>query len=213
MRYQCTVLKNELLAPGVHLISFEKCFPFKAGQMVTIALSVNGPKRLYSIASGEPEAVMSVIFDIKPEGALTPPFALIKPGDTIFCSQPQGSFLGSEEPAFWIASGTGIAPFRSMFRTGLSSNKTLIHGGRFLYSFYFQDELIAMKHNYIRCCTQESGAGIFEGRLTRYLRETPLPVLGFKYYLCGSAEMVVDTRDLLISRSIPFENIISEIYF
>ena len=37
------------------------------------------------------------------------------------------------------------------------------------------------------------------------------PVL--KYYLCGSAEMVVDTRDILIEKGIPFENIVSEIYF
>jgi ferredoxin--NADP+ reductase len=33
------------------------------------------------------------------------------------------------------------------------------------------------------------------------------------YYLCGKALMVVEVRDLLISRGIPFENILSEIYF
>lgn len=201
------------MAPGVHLISFEKVFQFNAGQMVNIATSISGPKRLYSIASGESESLLSVIFDIKPEGALTPLLAMVKPDDVIFCSKPQGSFIGSEEPAYWIASGTGIAPFRSMFRTGLSNNKTLIHGGRFLHSFYFQNEFIAMNNNYIRCSTKESGPGIYDGRLTRYLSEVLLPGPEYKYYLCGSAEMVVDTRDLIISRGIPFENIISEIYF
>ena len=34
-----------------------------------------------------------------------------------------------------------------------------------------------------------------------------------KYYLCGSAEMVVETRDILIGKGIPFGQIISEIYF
>lgn len=213
MLYPCTVLKNELVAPGVHLISFEKFFTFNAGQMVSISMSKNGPKRLYSIASGESETILSVIFDIKPGGALTPTLAMLKPDDVIFCSKPQGSFTGSVEPAFLIASGTGIAPFRSMFRSGLSNNKTLVHGGRFLHSFYFQNEFIIMKNNYIRCCTQDTGPGIFEGRLTRYLSEIPLPGTDFKYYLCGSAEMVVDTRDLIISRGIPFKNIISEIYF
>ncbi len=39
------------------------------------------------------------------------------------------------------------------------------------------------------------------------------PDPGLKYYLCGSAEMVVDTRDILIRKGVPFDQIISEIYF
>jgi len=34
-----------------------------------------------------------------------------------------------------------------------------------------------------------------------------------RYYLCGSAEMVVQVRDILISKDIPFQNIVSETYF
>ena len=34
-----------------------------------------------------------------------------------------------------------------------------------------------------------------------------------KYYLCGSAEMVVGTRDILISKNVPYDAIIAEIYF
>ena len=34
-----------------------------------------------------------------------------------------------------------------------------------------------------------------------------------KYYLCGSAEMVVETRDILLSRGGPVTNINSEIDF
>jgi len=34
-----------------------------------------------------------------------------------------------------------------------------------------------------------------------------------KYYLCGKALMVVETRDILIERGVPFSNILSEIYF
>ena len=33
------------------------------------------------------------------------------------------------------------------------------------------------------------------------------------YYLCGSADMVVEVRDILIGKGIPFGHIISEIYF
>jgi len=34
-----------------------------------------------------------------------------------------------------------------------------------------------------------------------------------KYYLCGSAEMVVECREILISKGIAFSNIVAEIYF
>jgi ferredoxin--NADP+ reductase len=33
------------------------------------------------------------------------------------------------------------------------------------------------------------------------------------YFLCGSAIMVVEVRDLLIERGIPFATIFAEIYF
>jgi len=207
------ITKNEVVAPNVHIVSFEPAFPFVAGQMIYIALEATGTKRLYSIASGENDAEISILFDIKPGGALTPALSMLKPGNTLFCSNPQGSFTGTNGKAWWIASGTGIAPFRSMFRSGLSGNKILIHGGRFLHSFYFQDEFSRLGGNYVRCCSAQSGKGVYEGRLTSYLREANLPSDGCMYYLCGSAEMVVETRDLLIGRGVAFENIVSEIYF
>lgn len=208
-----TVTQNEIVAPGVHLISFTPPLPFVAGQMTAVSITRSGPKRLYSIASGETDPETSILFDIKPDGALTPSLALVKPGDTLACSPAQGSFLATTEPAWLIASGTGIAPFRSMLRSSQTANKRIIHGGRFLDSFYFQDEFKKAGINYVRCCTRQTAEGIYQGRLTQYLREADLPLSGCRYYLCGSAEMVVETRDLLIGRGISFDNILSEIYF
>ncbi len=37
--------------------------------------------------------------------------------------------------------------------------------------------------------------------------------LNEKYYLCGNPLMVNEVRDLLIERGIPFDNILSEIFF
>ena len=101
-----------------------------------------------------------------------------------------------------------------MFFSGLYSNKLLIHGGRFLHSFYFQEEFEkVLKDKYIRCCTKEKANGIYDGRLTDYLRNKEDLNPAYKYYLCGSSEMVVETRDILLAKKIPFENIIGEIYF
>lgn len=146
---------------------------------------------------------------------MSPEMAELKAGDTIYASAPFGTFYGTAKPAVFIASGTGVAPFASMLRSGLNKDKMLIHGGRTLDSFYFSDEMMQSlgKGNYIRCCSQEKGEGMYEGRLTKYLREQETLAADRKYYLCGLAEMVVETRDLLIEKGIPYENIIAEIYF
>lgn len=197
------------------MLSFKRQHVFVAGQVVGISIEKDAKPRLYSIASGNGEDNISLLYNIKPDGELSPSLAELRSGDTIYVSAPFGSFYGTSEPAVLIASGTGIAPFISMLRSGLSKDKMLIHGGRTLDSFYFKDELekVLGKENYIRCCSQEVGDGVFEGRLTKYLKEQETLPQGSKYYLCGLAEMVVQTRDLLIEKGIPYENIIAEIYF
>ena len=122
-------------------------------------------------------------------------------------------FIFNEEPSWWIATGTGIAPFYSMFRSGFDENKKLVHGVSFLNQFYFEDELEwALGENYVRCCSRESSCDVFSGRVSKYISELDaLPDV--KYYLCGKALMVVEVRDLLIERSVPYENILAEIYF
>ena len=205
---------NTEIATGIFILTFKRTFDFIPGQVIGICLAENDEPRLYSIASGSNDSHVQILYNIKPTGKLTPPLARIKAGDIIFISPPFGSYFGSAEPAWWIASGTGIAPFYSMFRSGLGSDKVLLHGGRFLELFYYENEFLPiLGKNYIRCCSRESAAGIYSGRVTAYLQQLPTLPTNIKYYLCGSAEMVVDTRDILISKGIPFGNIVSEIYF
>ncbi|MBN1986283.1 MAG: oxidoreductase [Prolixibacteraceae bacterium] len=210
---QTTLTGNEEISPGVHLISFKRDVDFIPGQVVKIGTDKEHPPRIYSICSGNREEEIRILFNIKEDGFLTPQLASFIPGEPIFVSKPYGSFLGTREPAWCIATGTGIAPFYSMFQSGLFENKKLIHGVSYLNQFYFEDELDReLGKNYIRCCSRESSCDVYPGRVTRYLSETgDFPNL--KYYLCGKAIMVVEVRDLLIEKGVPFENIIAEIYF
>ena len=121
--------------------------------------------------------------------------------------------LRGDEHVLDIATGTGLAPFYAMYRSGMSENKTLIHGVRHLNQFYFEDELEwSLGKNYVRCCSQEQSCDVFPGRVTNYLdglQEFP----DVKYYLCGKALMVVEVRDMLIEKGVDYGNIIAEIYF
>jgi ferredoxin--NADP+ reductase len=195
------------------VISFNKSFHFKPGQVIGITDNSDIPARLYSIVSSPAEKEIKVLFNIKEDGYLSPKLSHLNKGDEIFISSPSGNFHSDDKEAFWIASGTGIAPFVSMFNAGLGKNKTLIHGARFLDNFYFSEQFSSLKDHYIRCCSGEKAGHVYHGRLTEYLNEKPFFKPDIKYYLCGSAEMVVQSRDILINKNIPYENIIAEIYF
>jgi ferredoxin/flavodoxin---NADP+ reductase len=201
------------IARDVFVLRIDRKHEFLPGQVVGVSLSHDIAARLYSICSGKDEHELSILFNIKPDGALSGQLATLKAGDPILVSRPFGAFLGDEKPAWWIASGTGVAPYRSMLRSGMGQHKMLIHGGRKVDSFYFQEEILpVLGDRYIRCCSQETGEGLHPGRLTDWLRLQQLPAEN-QYYLCGSAEMVVEVRDILISKGVELDQIMAEIYF
>lgn len=209
-----TITSNTEISPNVFLLSFRRDFDFRAGQVLGLAMSPSDDARLYSIASGENEENIQILYNIKPGGKLTPNLAELKPSDTLWITVPFGSYAGSMEPAYWIAAGTGIAPFYSMYKSGMGGNKTFIHGSRTLDAFYFSDELIKdFGPKYIRCCSQQHDKDVFSGRVTHYLEQTHALPMDQKYYLCGSAEMVVECREILLNKGIAFSNIVAEIYF
>lgn len=205
--------RHEEISPGVFVIGFRRMHDFTPGQAVKIGLDTAHPPRIYSICSGNKDDEICVLFNIKEDGFLTPRLAGLSIGDSIFTSRPYGTFLGTDAPAWWIATGTGIAPFRSMVRSGMTNRKTLVHGVRKLNQFYFQEELSsALGTAMHRCCSGESDPSVFSGRVTAFLEKQDLPA-DYLYYICGQAQMAVEARDILISKGIPFANIITEIYF
>jgi ferredoxin--NADP+ reductase len=211
--FEKTITNNEEISPGVYVLSFKRDFDFLPGQVVKIGVDTNNPPRIYSICSGNLEDKVRILFNIKEDGFLTPKMASMIPGDTILVSQPYGSFLGTQEPAWLIATGTGIAPFYSMFRSGMADNKKLIHGVAYTNQFYFEDELEwVLGKNYVRCCSRETSCNVIPGRVTDYLSEVD-SFPDVKYFLCGKALMVVEVRDLLIEKGVLYENILAEIYF
>ncbi len=207
------VLKNEELAEGAYIISFKKNFDFIAGQVIALGVTPKIAPRLYSIASGENDENIEILYSEKSDGSLTPMLSLLKPGDNLMVSEPFGTFTQTSNSSIYIAAGTGIAPFMSRIRSGKADNPTVIHGASYPEFFYYNKELEVLGRNYIRCCSRCSDDKLFQGRVTDYVKQWHNLDTNKKYYLCGSAEMVVETRDALIAKGVPFANINSEIYF
>ncbi len=215
--HTCRVLAINTITPGIFSLALSNRPTFEPGQCVALAINTGGESRYYSIASAPTGDSFRILFDVVPSGYLTPKLAALAAGDTLFRSETFGSFLEPAEPGvvgmpsprlWWIATGTGIAPFLSMGAAG----KKLVHGARrpelLLFRDYFADRLGA---DYIQCTTKVHDAATYPGRLSRYLAETVLD--GSHYMICGSAGMVVDVREILVGRGVPFSAISSEIYF
>jgi ferredoxin--NADP+ reductase len=212
--YPARILRKTEIAPGVFTIKTEKKFDFIPGQVVAIAMDKEEEPRLYSIASGNNANHIRILFDVNIEGLLTPRLAALKPDDYLLMSEPFGRFIATEEPAWWIATGTGIAPFISMAESGFEKNKTLLHGARTSGEFWFSDYFTETMHeNYLRFASRETVHGIQSGRLTQWLNTQNYFPTNIKYYLCGSANMVVEVRDILVRKGVLYDNIVAEIYF
>ena len=207
------ITKKDVLGEDAFVLYFKKFSDFHAGQVIAISMLKDEPPRLYSICSSPHEGEIAILFKVNPNGFLTPRLAQLEIGGQMMVSKAFGSFYGSPEADYWIAAGTGIAPFVSMQKLGLANNKTLIHGGRNEASFFFAHLFQNTKGlNYIPCSSVMDKAGYYQGRLTEYIKKEALDTKK-KYFVCGSSEMVVQVRDLLISRGVEYENIIAEIYF
>jgi ferredoxin-NADP reductase len=207
------VSANHEIAPGIFLLSFPREFDFIPGQSVWLSVDTAIPPRLYSVASGNGEPLVEILYDLVPEGLLTPRLAALREGNTLLASAAFGPFRDEKGPSCWVAAGTGVAPFASMVRSGLMQEKTLIHGSRtiagLLHRRLFADVL---GERYTACCSREAAPGVFHGRPTEWLTLQRLP-LGSRYLLCGGSRMVVDARDIIIAKGVPFESVIGEIYF
>lgn len=216
---QSTVTRIREIAPGAFVLSFPRGAGFTPGQCLDITVDPAIPPRAYSISSGRDDPEWEVLFTVVPGGLLTPRLAALKPGDRILISAPFGELRDEEGSAVWIASGTGIAPFASMARSGMTAAKILIHGSRTRERLFYR-EAFERTVEYVPCCTAERGPGIYHGRLTAFLEEREPSSgaaraleAGARCLLCGSTEMVVETREILLARGVPFPKIAAEIYF
>jgi NAD(P)H-flavin reductase len=151
------------------------------------------------------------------KGQFSPVFAAAEIGTKFSFTGPYGYFTyrPSERPAVFVATGTGISPFLSISRSGVSEF-TLLHGVRTASDLHYQDFLRRTARSYVPCLsaspdqvgTVENG---FDGRVTRYLKEY-LPLNTYDFYLCGRQEMIRDVT-LLVDEQFSGSLVYTETFF
>jgi NAD(P)H-flavin reductase len=175
-------------------------FQFEPGQR--IRLIHENIERDYSLVSVPDNETLSLCIRYIESGAFSPVLAAARIGSQFHFSGPHGYFLfqPSRRPAIFVSTGTGIAPFCAMVRSGITGF-TLLHGVRSSDELYYSSVFRASAKLYVACLSDVSKppAGGFQGWVTDYLA-MHLPPGSYDFYLCGCNDMIRDVTLLIDDR-------------
>lgn len=208
------IKKRELTDETFSLVLPKSRFKFRSGQHISLGIYGNKQSREYSIYSSPNDENLEVLVKEVENGAFTPRLRKLNIGDLVEVHGPYGRFGINPDEAengkfVFIASGTGIAPFRSMVRTYPNMDYKLIHGVRYSTEAYDKDEY--EKNRYV-LCTSRDDKGDYYGRLTGYLKAQVFePETHF--YLCGNSDMIFDALEILKEKGFERNQIHCEVYF
>lgn len=193
---------------------------FAAGQYGTVIID-STTRRQYSFCSSpkQPDTIKTVI-DTKPMGAGSQYFLSKKVGDTIQILAPLGTFVITPSPKkkIMIATGTGIAPIKSMILDAVgTADIQLLWGLRHEEDIYWLEEfqLLAQQHptfSYLLTLSQPTTAwGGTRGRVTDHIQQIEHTEEN-EYYLCGNKQMIDDVTDFLRDHAVATEQIKTELF-
>ena len=198
--HQARVLWVEWLSRKVFSIRMERPpgFEFSPGQ--SIRLDHDGVERDYSLASGPADPHLTLCVRLVTGGMLSPRLGALSPGNLLRFTGPHGYFLfqGDDRQPVFVATGTGVAPFLSMVRSGVRGF-TLLHGVRDVVDLYYRDVVRPLAQRYVPCLSAGTGEGCYHGRVTSWAAENLAPG-PYDFYLCGNRSMIRDFTLLVDDR-------------
>jgi ferredoxin-NADP reductase len=240
---QAKLIECVEIAPGLGHFVFEaqngeapngKGFDFVPGQFVSLTAQIvtneTGTKqitRAYSLASAphgvSPENRFELCLNVAPGGLFSNHLFQMKPGDTVEMRPPLGMFVLRQPPrdSLFIATGTGIAPFRSMLKAHLSESSpqfTLLFGVRHESHLIYRAEFEDLSRRYpnfrfwpmlSRPDTSWTGR---TGHVQAHLEEALSGRHDVDVYLCGLKLMVDDVRSRLRAAGFDRKQIFYEKY-
>jgi CDP-4-dehydro-6-deoxyglucose reductase, E3 len=218
------------LTEDVFELKFETSsnFEYLAGQFITIKITDQETPcfRAYSLSSAPQENKFELLIKLMENGRGSNWLHNLKLNDQIKFLGPNGKFLfneNSQKDLLFIATGTGLAPLKTMIEDQLKKGNThkitLLHGVRYIKGLFYQDffENLATTHenfdyqSTISQPEQKSYTGN-TGRVTAFLEKTTLDSNNTEVYLCGLNAMIESTKKILIDKGINEDSIHFEKY-
>lgn len=212
----CKVLDIRNLTESTYVLRLEKNdFEFKAGQYLVLNIPGENNAREYSIYSPDNVPYIDLLIKEVTDGDVSVKLKTLRVGTKLEISGPFGFFVLRENDQkenrhfTFVATGTGISPFRSMILSNPGLNFELIHGVKYIEEAYDATDYPA---DCYKVCTSRDTGGVFHGRVTQYLKEKGIRSDSV-YYICGNSGMVNQVAGYLEINGIRPENIRTEVFF
>lgn len=226
--YEARVVYSEWVADETLKIAFEPTsepmFPFQPGQYVSIVLPKDEEKglrkelRAYSMWNHPDEFEYAItIAKMVDGGRCTTMLRHLEPGDPVRFVGPLGSFYlrrPLHPSLYFVATGTGVVPFRSMIKDLISSGEihnhdvTLFFGVRAEADLFGMDEFQRWHERFERFTfvptlsrAGEDWTGA-RGRVTAHLEAIDFDVDDMQIYLCGNGAMIDEVVKLMDARGL-----------
>ncbi len=205
-----------MLSPNVRELTFaaDSDFTFKPGQWINLFFphvhtELGKPlKRAYSIASApNAEGRIDLAVTRVTDGPASTGLHSAELGQSFGMSGPHGTFVLAPilRPVLMVATGTGVAPFRSMLRSsasGASQPITLLLGVRDQPDILYREEFEWLERampTFAFCPTLSRANSNWSGKrgyVQTHLRQSLLELGGpdCDIYVCGLFRMVDDAR-------------------
>ncbi len=191
-------------------------YSFKEGQSVFFSLDKN-TKRQFSIASTNKDDFIELIVKIYSDReGFTKSISKLNSESLVYISEPTG-YISFKEKGMFIAGGTGLVPFISIFRNLRSSKK--LEGNKLMLSFRNEsdiillDELKQMEREGLSTnitLTREKKEGYFSERIGYNFLKNKINDLTTNFYICGPIRFVGEIQYLLTSLGANPEKIVLE---
>ncbi len=233
--YEARLLSSVALSDFTKHLEFEigglPRFGFVAGQWLSFKhVRPDGEEitRAYSVASAPGDTNrFSLCLNRVQDGFMSNYLCDMTEGDAITCQGPFGDFILRPplRDTIFIATGTGIAPFRSMLRWLLADESrhegkqlSLVFGSRTEADIYFHAEFLqlAQEHSSFHYLPTLSRGGAEWQGLRGYVQDHVAHIVrdrsDMHAYICGLDRMVKANRELLKSLGWDRKSIVYEKY-
>ncbi len=206
-------------------------FDFKPGQFVTLDLPIHEQRnkrwRSYSIASGPDGTNIIELLIVHLEGGLGSKYLFeeIKEGSELTLRGPQGVFVlpeNMDKNLYFICTGTGIAPFRSMLHyidkhKTATKNIKLIFGTRTREDLLYEDEMRALENKlpqfkYYPTLSREEAEGYYNGYVHPVYESIAKQDAAAKFMLCGWRNMIDEAKQRIQLLGFDRKDIQEELY-
>ena len=193
------------LAPGILEFRLRRPdgFTFIPGQFLRFAVA--GVRREYTMVSRPEAQTIDFCIAVVDGGRFSNEIQHARIGSVFQVSGPLGHFIyqGAVNPAVFVATGTGVAPFVAFCRNGVE-RASLLHGVRHPHGLIYRNVLAPAVQPYVACIGSsspivENGIEVYPGHVTGYLKSALAPGI-YDFYLCGRRDMIRDATAIIDGR-------------